>query len=285
MPVRHLHFDHIDRHGRWKDVFDGIDNTFDKIAHAIEHVGSRVHADTFIAKQDEQEFFLESDYNTKCNNLAVYYNGVRQFVNSGFKETSSRSFALTTPANAGDRIVAVYLQWFIPNDNRSVDERFLEEIEQARRGGDGTEYPTLAASIRGQIRSSYPHIEIATEEEIDKMYMMYIAPYLTISASPGIATTEDYEKAYLQHISPNLTVQGKLPDIEVCGCEYNMASEEDMQDAFKQIIDPTLDVPVKGKVKFSDIDSFILDIDPETGELFDILNQYDKDEEDEDQNP
>lgn len=51
--------------------------------------------------------FTTLSYQPGQNNLAVYKDGVRLFISSGFTETSATSITLTTPCAGGERIVVV----------------------------------------------------------------------------------------------------------------------------------------------------------------------------------
>ena len=147
-------FDLIPRDLQWKQVFDTVDGNFEKIGTYITDLGSKIIIDTFTAIEGQEDFNLSSEFLTRRNSLAVYLNGVRQFPETGFVETSNSSFKLTTPCQRGDKVIAVYHNTYILDDIRDIDQVLLDEFDAARHGADGVTYNSLSDSIRGQIAAS-----------------------------------------------------------------------------------------------------------------------------------
>lgn len=146
-----LEFQKLPRQEDWRGLFNAVDNNFEKIRAILTGLGTRIKVNRFVAQKGQKLFNLDSEYLREYNNLEVYRNGVRQFLETGFIEVSSSSFSLTDPCDLGDDIVAVYFTRYVVDDQRSFDQRIIDEIKDARVGFDGVNYGTLSESIRGQI--------------------------------------------------------------------------------------------------------------------------------------
>lgn len=125
-------FDKIDRNRDWKKVFDQIDANFDKVVQYLESIGDRVKIESFTATKDQKVFQLSGEYNTKHNCLTVYKNGVRQWLNESFKETSSSSFTLVDSCEKGDKIVAVYNEFYLLGDSSPRGSVILESPDGSK---------------------------------------------------------------------------------------------------------------------------------------------------------
>lgn len=119
-------FDKLDKNLDWKGIFDQIDNNFIKVAEYLTSIGNRVSIESFEATADQTEFTLSGQYNTARNCLAIYKNGVRQWINDNFIETSSSSFSMVDPCREGDKIVAVYNKYYVLNDTAPMDSIVLQ---------------------------------------------------------------------------------------------------------------------------------------------------------------
>lgn len=111
----------LDRSLDWEGIFSQIDTNFEAISTYLTTIGSRVKIESFSAQANQVDFELSNKYNTKRNCLAVYRNGVRQWLTTGFIEKSSTTFQLTSPCAEGDKIVAVYNQYYNLGDNTPID--------------------------------------------------------------------------------------------------------------------------------------------------------------------
>lgn len=118
-------FDKLDRSRDWKEIFDQIDSNFSKVADYFATLGNRVMIESFSAKANQSEFELSEEYNTLRNCLAVYKNGVRQWLNDSYYESSSKSFTMSVPCKEGDRIVAVYNKYYVVQDTAPLDAMIL----------------------------------------------------------------------------------------------------------------------------------------------------------------
>lgn len=161
--------EHIDRQGRWKTVFDRIDANFDAIIEYLRTIGARIRIETFTAIKNQTEFHLTNKYSTMRNSLAVYLNGARQFLGTGFNETSPTTFELVQPCQRGDEVKAVYLQYYILDDIRDLDQLLLDEFEDAKTGWDGKKYGSLADAIRDQIFQNAADAREYTQEAKDTL--------------------------------------------------------------------------------------------------------------------
>lgn len=112
-------FNHINRNSNWGAIFDLLDANFDKVAEYFATLGNRVKVEKFTANAGQTVFQLKDDYNTRRNCVSVYLNGARQWLDTGFTETSESSITMTTPCEAGDEVVIVYNKHFILPDSRS----------------------------------------------------------------------------------------------------------------------------------------------------------------------
>lgn len=119
--INEFQFDKINKSSDWKGIFDQLDSNFSKVAEYLATLGNRVMIEEFSAKYNQSEFNLSNEYNTKRNCLAVYKNGVRQWLGESFTETSNSSFTMTTPCDEGDKIVAVYNKYYVVSDTAPMD--------------------------------------------------------------------------------------------------------------------------------------------------------------------
>lgn len=147
-------FELIPRSKQWHNVFDTIDDNFKKLTFTFQNMGAKICVDTYYATQNQTLFILSGLYTTRRNSLAVYVNGVRQFITSGFREEAPNKFILTTPCEKDDKVIAVYLQYYIKDDIRDIDQVLLDELESAKAKDDGTQYGTLADAIRDRMTKS-----------------------------------------------------------------------------------------------------------------------------------
>lgn len=120
-------FDHINRNSNWRDIFNLLDANFDKVAEYFATLGNRVKVEKFTANAGQTVFQLEGSYNTRRNCISVYLNGARQWLDTGFTETSESSITMTTPCEAGDEVVIVYNKHFILPDSRSNTQSGITE--------------------------------------------------------------------------------------------------------------------------------------------------------------
>lgn len=123
-------FEKLDRNQTWKKIFETIDSNFDKVVEYLASIGSRINTEIFKAKEGQVNFTLSTKYNTARNCLTVYVNNSRQWLNTGFLETSDNSFKLVTPASEGDIIVAVSNRYYTLADITSdAFNNILSDIE------------------------------------------------------------------------------------------------------------------------------------------------------------
>lgn len=133
-----IDFSRIDNSGRWKDIFDTIDNNFYLVKLYLENIGNRVKMETFIAREDQTEFTLSDQYNTKRNCLSVYRGGARQWIGEGFKESSNNKFELYEPCIEGEKIVAIYnknyllLDYSLENNSNYIDLLLKVDSDSSR---------------------------------------------------------------------------------------------------------------------------------------------------------
>lgn len=146
-----IKFEDIPRNLQWRDVFDTIDENFHKVSGYFKTIGSKIRIDTFTALEGQDTFVLSTEYTTRNNSIEVYRNGVRQFLNTGFKEASNKSFSLTSPCRRGEIVIAIYVVYYVNTDNRDLTQVLLDEFDAAKNGMDGVEYGSLSDAIRNQI--------------------------------------------------------------------------------------------------------------------------------------
>lgn len=102
------------------------------IQEQIATMGARTRIERFTAVQGQSAFYLSSEYPTGRNLLAVYRNGIRQWLNTGFKELSSNSLKLMEPCRDGEFIVAVYtLQYTLSDKTTDEFNNLLVQVEDA----------------------------------------------------------------------------------------------------------------------------------------------------------
>lgn len=61
----------------------------------------------YTAEAGQQGFILNNSYSVGMNTLDIYVNNVRQWVGTGFTETSPSSFEVSNPLEAGDKVIAI----------------------------------------------------------------------------------------------------------------------------------------------------------------------------------
>lgn len=129
--LNEFQFEKIDKSLDWKGIFDQLDSNFSKVAEYLATLGNRVMIETFTAKYNQSEFTLSGEYNAKHNCLAVYKNGVRQWLGESFTETSTSSFTMSVPCNEGDKIVAVYNKYYVISDTAPLDCILLQSPDKS----------------------------------------------------------------------------------------------------------------------------------------------------------
>ena len=144
--------EHIGRaQSRWRDVFDTIDENFDKIDEFLCDIATRIHVTHIIADAEQTDFTLDDAYMTDANSLAVYKNGVRQFVHVDYEETDIREFSMNDPCEAGDRIDVVYNEFYLPEDTSSIEVQIFNALQSLKESVYGDHYDTLDEAISASI--------------------------------------------------------------------------------------------------------------------------------------
>lgn len=184
----------LNRESTWKDIFDTIDSNFDKMLDYINSLGGRVLIDRYTTEQGDQEFTLTRSYNTKRNCLAVYRNGVRQWLGTGFLETGLQSFKLTEPCDKNDYIVAVYTQHY------SLADQTTDELNNIIR-----ELESDMNSVRENIRKS--------ELTLQRMISMYNESndYYSRLESKFSEINTKLQEIYSDHV---ISIDDKLKDLD-----------------------------------------------------------------------
>ena len=119
-------FEKIDKNKDWQGIFAQLDANFEKVTEYLSTIGNRVSIESFEANANQADFSLAGQYNTTRNCLAIYKNGVRQWLGENFIETSSSSFSMIDPCREGDKIVAVYNKYYVLNDTAPMDSIVLQ---------------------------------------------------------------------------------------------------------------------------------------------------------------
>ena len=144
--------EHIGRaQSRWRDVFDTIDSNFDKIDEFLCDIATRIHVTHIIADADQSDFTLDDVYMTDTNSLAIYKNGVRQFIHIDYEETDIRSFRMNSPCDAGDKIDAVYNEFYLPEDTSSIEVQIFNALQSLKESVYGEKFSTLDEAIQASI--------------------------------------------------------------------------------------------------------------------------------------
>lgn len=144
--------EHIGRaQSRWKDVFDTIDTNFDKIDEFLCDIATRIHVTHIIADGEQRDFTLDDVYMTDTNSLAIYKNGVRQFVDTDYIETDLNSFRMNEPCDAGDKIDAVYNEFYLPEDTSSMEVQIFNSLNSLKQSIYGEKFDTLDEAIQASI--------------------------------------------------------------------------------------------------------------------------------------
>ena len=147
--------EHIGRaQSRWRDVFDTIDENFDKIDEFLCDIATRIHVTHIIADADQRDFTLDDAYMTDANSLAIYKNGVRQFVHVDYEETDIREFRMNDPCEAGDKIDAVYNEFYLPEDNSSIEVQIFNALQSLKESVYGEHFDTLDEAISASIEKA-----------------------------------------------------------------------------------------------------------------------------------
>ena len=123
-----LFLEKLNRQQNWANIFDTIDQNFEKVSEFLETFGRNTRVEHFTAQQGQEVFILGGQYNPARNCLAVYVNNIRQWNNTGFVETTKDSFKLLTPANSGDRVTAVYTRYYTLMDD--LPEKYSNLLSQ-----------------------------------------------------------------------------------------------------------------------------------------------------------
>jgi hypothetical protein len=156
-------FSKLNRNSTWKDIFDTIDDNFSKVAEYLATAGNKVRINRFTAKEGQTDFTLTYDYNTAQNSLIVYVNGSRQFLTTGFTETSTNTFKLVTACSAGDQVVAVYNKYYIPNKPE------LPIATSDQLGGVIPDNDTISVDSSGRIKVNDKFTDQVTENVVTKV--------------------------------------------------------------------------------------------------------------------
>ena len=157
--------EHIGRaQSRWRDVFDTIDENFDKIDEFLCDIATRIHVTHIIADTDQRDFTLDDVYMTDTNSLAIYKNGVRQFIHVDYEETDIREFRMNEPCEAGDKIDAVYNEFYLPDDTSSIEVQIFNALKSLKESVYGEQFDTLDEAIQASVeRAKNSVVELNTE--------------------------------------------------------------------------------------------------------------------------
>lgn len=162
--------DHLGRaQSRWGDIFDTIDSNFDKIDGFLSDISTRVHVTHLVADEDQTDFTLDDVYLTDSNSLAVYKNGVRQFLGEDFRETGPQTFTMMEPCETGDKVVAVYNEFYLPDDTSSLEVQIYEALTSLKRSVYGDSYDTLDEAIEASISHARESVTDMNSELLSKI--------------------------------------------------------------------------------------------------------------------
>lgn len=184
-------FTGIDRTKTWGAIFDTIDENFKKADEMISTIGTRIRIEKYTATANQTLFTLTSEYNTARNCLAVYVNGSRQWLDSGFTETSTTSFTLVTPCQEGDRVVAVYNQYYTLSD--VTNDEFNNVLTQIEANLVIANENAMNAKADGTKAQSYAVGGTSSRDGEDTDNAKYYASQAEASATAAAASAADAE--------------------------------------------------------------------------------------------
>lgn len=126
----------INRNLSFEYIWDEIDKNFARVAEFLETFGRNTRIEHFTAQQGQEVFVLAGQYNLRRNCLSVYVNNIRQWLDTGFIETTKDTFKLVTPASAGDKVVAVYTRYYtlmddLPEQYSNLITQINEDVSKA----------------------------------------------------------------------------------------------------------------------------------------------------------
>ena len=143
---------------RWRDIFNLLNNNFDKIDQYLTDISTRVHVTHLVATSDQREFVLDEVYLTDSNSLVVYKNGVRQYRDVDYEEVNPQTFRMNDPCENGDRIDCVYNEFYLPTDTSSIEVQIFNVLSSLKKSIDGNEYETLDEAIRESVKHANDQI-------------------------------------------------------------------------------------------------------------------------------
>ena len=162
--------EHIGRaQSRWRDVFDTIDENFDKIDEFLCDIATRIHVTHIIADAEQTDFTLDDAYMTDTNSLAVYKNGVRQFVHVDYEETDIRAFRMNEPCDAGDKLDCVYNEFYLPEDTSSIEVQIFNALQSLKESVYGEQFNTLDDAIQASIERAKSTVVELNDELIKEI--------------------------------------------------------------------------------------------------------------------
>lgn len=216
MPLENKYqLEHINRkQSRWGEVFDTIDSNFDKIDRFLADICTRVHVCHVVADADQVDFTVDDPYMTDTNSLAVYRNGVRQFLGIDFDETDIRTFRMRVPCDVGDRIVAVYNEFYLPEDDSSAASTMLQVLTDLKRSAYGEDYDTLDEAIRASLdraRGSVVGLDDELVSEVRKLQES-MGPLQTRIAAvlDKFQTGQMFDGVHMIWFTPHVSADGTL---------------------------------------------------------------------------
>ena len=143
---------------RWKDIFNLLNENFDKIDQYLTDISTRVHVTHLVATSDQREFVLDEVYLTDSNSLAVYKNGVRQYLDVDYDEVNPQTFRMNDPCENGDKIDCVYNEFYLPTDTSSLEVQIFNVLSSLKKSIDGKEYGTLDEAISESVKHANDQI-------------------------------------------------------------------------------------------------------------------------------
>ena len=142
----------LNRSNTFEKIFDCIDSNFTKLANVINSgsLNTSIEIEEFIATEYQTNFTLQDTFIPGTNALTVYVNNARQWENSGFEEVGNQAFMLTTPAELGTLVKAVYIRTdpeYIKIDNVYDDDDIEDSSSTSSSSSGGTGVHVSATDV------------------------------------------------------------------------------------------------------------------------------------------
>lgn len=154
----------LNRSNTFEKIFDCIDSNFTKLANVINSgsLNTSIEIEEFIANEYQTNFTLKDTFIPGTNALVVYVNNARQWEGSGFEEVGNQAFTLSTPADLGTLVKAVYIRTdpeFIKIENVYDDDDITDSSTSTGSSSSGATGVQIAATDLAKVNEAIRQIQ------------------------------------------------------------------------------------------------------------------------------